>query len=204
MLIILSCEVINLDYPEKELVRKSKEGDIEAFEELIRLYEKRIYNIAFRMAGDRDDAFDIAQEVCIRIFRSIGKFRENSSFSTWVYRITSNVCIDEMRKRRTNVVPLAVASDDGEYEIPIADEGKLPDEVLESREMSEAVRSCILELEPEYRMMIILRDINGYSYDEISKVLDVNMGTVKSRLNRARGMLKTKIKDMELFKDETV
>lgn len=193
-----------MDYPEKELVRKSKEGDVEAFEELIRSYEKRIYNIAFRMAGDRDDAFDIAQEVCIRIFRSIGKFKGNSSFSTWVYRITSNVCIDEMRKRRSNVIPLAVASDDGEYEIPIADEGKLPDEILESREISDAVRSCILELEPEYRMIIILRDINGYTYDEISKVLDVNMGTVKSRLNRARGMLKTKIKNMELFKDETV
>ena len=197
-------EVINLDYPEKELVRRCKKGDTCAFEELIKAYEKKIYNIAFRMTGDRDDAYDIAQETCIKIYRSIKNFREDSSFATWVYRITSNVCIDEIRKRKNNVVPLAVASDDGEYEIPLADNGKLPEKVYEERDESEAIRSCILDLEDEYRIIIVLRDMQGYTYEEISKMLNINMGTIKSRLNRARNLLKGKIKSMEPFNDETV
>jgi RNA polymerase sigma-70 factor (ECF subfamily) len=156
--------VRNLDYPEKELVRRSKDGDMEAFEVLIASYEKRIFNIAFRMTGNREDAFDVAQEVCIKIYRAISSFRENSSFSTWVYRITSNVCIDEIRKRN-NVVSLTVTTDrDEEYEIPVLDQGKLPDEIVESRETVEDVRKCICELAPGHRMIIILKDIHGYSY----------------------------------------
>lgn len=190
----MHCEVRNLNYPEKELVIRSRNGDIEAFEKLIQSYEKRIFNIAYRMTGDREDAYDIAQEVCIKIFKSIDKFRGDSSFSTWVYRITSNVCIDEMRKRKANVIPLTVSVSDGEYEIPVVDRDKLPDEAYESRELSEAIRLCILQLEPEYRIMIVLRDIHGYTYEEISKMLNINMGTVKSRLNRARNLLKDKLR----------
>lgn len=193
-----------MDYPEKELVRKSKDGDIDAFEELIRTYEKRIYNIALKMVGNRDDASDIAQEVCVKIYKSLDKFKENSSFSTWVYRITSNVCIDVARKRKNNVVSLAVAGDEGEYEIPVASEDKSPEEIVESKELSRIVKSCILELTPEQRIIIQLRDIYDYSYDEIAKMLNLSMGTVKSRLNRARNALKDKIKSREPFKGSIV
>lgn len=193
-----------MDYPEKELVRRSRNGDIEAFEELIKSYEKRIFNIALKMVGNREDASDVAQEVCIKIFKSIDKFKENSSFSTWVYRITSNVCIDQARKRRNNIISLAAASDDGEYEIPIANEDKLPEEIVESRELSKMVKSYIHKLVPEQRIIIVMRDIYGYSYEEIANILGVSMGTVKSRLNRARGTLKDKIKNAEPFINEIV
>lgn len=193
-----------MNYPEKDLVNRSKSGDVEAFEELIMSYEKKIYNMALRMTNNREDASDIAQEVCIKIFKSINTFKENSSFSTWVYRITSNVCIDEMRKRK-NVVHLTLTnSSDEEYELPVEDKGKLPEEIVESRERVGLLKGYIQELAPDYKMMIILRDIQGYSYEEISKMLNINMGTVKSRLNRARNLLKDKLKNREPFKRQTV
>jgi RNA polymerase sigma factor, sigma-70 family len=196
--------VIYLDYPEKELVRKSKHGDIEAFETLIMSYEKKIFNIALGMAGNFEDAGDIAQEVCIKIFKNIKSFKEDSSFGTWVYRITSNTCIDEIRKR-SKVIPLTMTNDDGEeFELPVEDREKLPDEAFETKEKSDAVRKCILDLPLESRAIIVLRDIRGFSYDEISRILSINMGTVKSRLNRARNILKDRLKNTEPFKDQTV
>lgn len=191
-----------MDYPEKKLVCRSRNGDIEAFEELILSYEKKIYNIALRMTGNGEDARDIAQEVCIKIFKSLNSFKENSSFSTWVYRITTNVCIDEIRKRK-NILSLTAANiDDEEFEMPVQDKGRLPDELVEGKETLELIKGYILELAPEYRMVIILRDIQGYTYEEISKILDINIGTVKSRLNRARGLLRDKLKKWNLLKEE--
>jgi RNA polymerase sigma-70 factor (ECF subfamily) len=199
-----SSEVRKMDYPEKELVQKSRNGDIDAFEKLIQAYEKRIFNIALKMVGNREDASDIAQEVCIKIYKSIGSFKESSSFSTWVYRITSNVCIDQLRKRKSNIVPLTMSSDDGEYELPVASNDRLPEDIVESRELSNLIKSCILELVPEQKIIITLRDIYGHSYEDIAKILNISMGTVKSRLNRARNTLKDKIKNMEPFKDGIV
>lgn len=200
-----TCEVRGLDYPEKELVRKSKNGDLEAFERLIMAYEKKIFNIAYRMTGNSEDAADIAQEVCIKIYKSIGNFKENSSFGTWVYRITSNVCIDEIRKRKNSTVSLNVKNeDDEEFERAIENKDRLPDEIVEGREALNAIKKCILELTPEQRMVIILRDVRGHSYEEISSMLNINIGTLKSRLNRARSLLKDKLRNMEHFKAENV
>lgn len=193
-----------MDYPEKELVDRSKKGDIEAFEKLIMSYEKKIFNIALRMTGNREDASDIAQEVCIKIYKSINSFKENSSFSTWVYRITSNVCIDEMRKRKNVISLTGTGRNDEDYELPVEDKGRLPDQIVEDRENMDMLKKCIQELAPEYRIIIILRDIQGYSYEEISRILDLNMGTVKSRLNRARNLLKDKLKKREPFIRKTV
>lgn len=188
-----------MDYRENGLIEKSKKGDIDAFEELIKLYEKKIYNIAFRMTNDREDACDIAQEVCIKIYKSINTFKGNSSFGTWVYRITSNVCIDIMRKRN-NIISINATNDDGEeYELPIEDKGRLPEEIVESKETVELIKGYIKELAPDQRIVIILRDIQGYSYEEISRILDVNVGTVKSRLNRARNFIKEKFKKGNLL-----
>ena len=196
--------MIYLYYPEEELVDKSKNGDICAFEKLILSYEKRIFNIAYRISGNREDAYDISQEVCIKIFKNIKTFMGNSAFSTWVYRVTSNVCIDEMRKKNKTIA-LTISSDSNEeFEIPVIDKGRLPDEILESKEMVELVRKCISELAPEYKMIITLRDIYGYSYEEISEILTTNLGTVKSRLNRARNLLKDKLKKREPFIRQTV
>ncbi|KPU42258.1 ECF RNA polymerase sigma factor SigW [Oxobacter pfennigii] len=188
-----------MSYPEKELVDRSKRGDIEAFEELILAYEKKIYNIAYRMTNNREDASDIAQEVCIKIYKSINSFKENSTFSTWVYRIATNVCIDELRKRKNVVSLIASNENDEEFEIPLTSKERLPEEIVEEKETLGTIKRYIMELSPEYRMMIVLRDIRGHSYEEISQVLDINIGTVKSRLNRARNMLKEKLKDKEPF-----
>lgn len=183
-----------MDYPEKELVRKSKCGDIKSFEELIKLYERKIFNIALSMTRNYDDAGDIAQEVCIKIFKHIGMFKEDSSFSTWVYRITSNTCIDAVRKKKKALsLTVVTGNGDEEVQIPIEDSSNLPEKVFEQNEHMNAIKKCIMELAPEYRIIIILRDINGYSYDEISRILSINMGTVKSRLNRARNLLKDRL-----------
>lgn len=189
-----------MDYPEKELVRKVRNGDIEAFEKLISSYEKRILNIALGMLGNYDDACDITQEVCIKIYNSINSFKENSSFSTWVYRITSNTCLDELRKRKKTISTTVIGDEGEEFEIQAPDSERSIDDIVESREAVYAIRSCILELAPENRIIIILRDIYGYSYEEISNILTINVGTVKSRLNRARNLLKEKIKKREPFK----
>lgn len=196
-----SCEVIRLDYPEKELVGRARRGDVQAFEELISSYEKRILNIALGMLGNYDDACDVAQEVCLKIYRSINSFRDNSSFSTWVYRITANTCLDALRKREKTVHMTAISGDGEKFEIQTPDSQRSIDDLVESRETSDIVRSCISELMPEYRIIIILRDIYGYSYQEISYILNTNVGTVKSRLNRARALLKDRIKKREPFDD---
>ena len=197
-------EVMKLDYPERELVDKSKNGDMDAFSELISSYEKKIYNIALRMIGNREDAYDIAQEVCIKIYKNINSFKENSSFNTWVYRITSNVCIDEIRKRKY-AIPLTMVKDPPtEFEIPIESPNSLPEDIIERKEKIEDIKKCIIELSPEYRIMIILRDVRGHSYEEISNILNLNMGTVKSRLSRARTILKDKLKNMEQKRNQIV
>lgn len=197
--------VMDVDYPERELVRKSRHGDIEAFEDLIKQYERKIFNMALSMTQNYDDAGDIAQEVCIKIFKNIRKFKEDSSFSTWVYRITSNTCIDAIRrKKRTLPLTVQTGNGDEEYEIPVEDSNNLPDKVFEKNETRDAIKKCIMELAPEYRIIIILRDVNGYSYDEISGILSINMGTVKSRLNRARNLLKDKLKMREPFSNSSV
>jgi RNA polymerase sigma-70 factor, ECF subfamily len=193
-----------LDYPEKELVDKSKKGDINAFEKLLLSYEKKIFNIAYRISGNREDAYDIAQEVCIKIFKNINSFMGNSSFGTWVYRITSNVCIDEMRKKKKTKSLTIFSNFNDEFEVPVQDKGKLPDEIIENKEMAELIKDCISQLPPEHKMIIILRDINGYSYEEISTILAINLGTVKSRLSRARNLLKDKLKKKEPFIRQSV
>lgn len=192
-----------MDYSEKELINRCKTGDTGAFEELISSYEKRIFNIAYNMLGNREDAFDAAQDACIKIYKSIYGFKENSALSTWIYRIVSNVCIDFLRKRN-KVLPLYISKDEKELEIPLVDKEKTPDEILESKEESTLIRVCIKSLPPDSKIIIILRDIYGYSYDEISSILNISMGTVKSRLSRARNLLKDKIRAMELFKDRNV
>lgn len=183
---------------------RSRNGEVAAFEELIFSYEKKIFNIALRMVGNPEDARDVAQEVCIKIFKSIRNFKGDSSFSTWVYRITSNVCIDEIRKRKKNVIPLAASGENGEFEIIPIDHSDLPEEIAERKELSKLIRSCILELAADYKMLIVYRDIYGYTYEEISKILNLSMGTVKSRLSRARNLLKDKLKNREPFKSKTV
>lgn len=178
---------------EKSLLERAKSGDIAAFEQLIESYQKKIFNIALRMLGNYDDAGDLTQEVLIRIYRSIKSFKEQSSFSTWIYRITTNVCLDELRKRKNRkVISLdeEIKLDDGDMKRQIESDEPTPEETAEAEDLRKIVNDAIERLNEEHRIVIVLRDIQGLSYEEIAEVLKCPEGTVKSRINRARQALK--------------
>ncbi|HOQ01130.1 MAG TPA: sigma-70 family RNA polymerase sigma factor [Acetivibrio clariflavus] len=178
---------------EKDLVERAKSGDLEAFEQLIIGCQKKVFNIAFRMVGNYDDANELAQEVFIKAFRSIKNFKGDSSFSTWIYRITANVCLDELRKRKNRTIVSLdqdIELNDGDVKRQMPDNAPTPDMEAESNEVKSIVNESIQQLPDDYKSMIILRDIQGFSYDEISKIVNCPEGTVKSRINRARQALK--------------
>jgi len=193
---------------EKDLLKKARNGDIEAFEQLIEDYQKRVFNIALRMIGNYDDANELAQEVFIRIFKSIKDFKEESSLSTWIYRITTNVCLDEIRKRKNkNVVSLdeEVKLEEGDLQRQVEDTRPTPDVIAEKNEVRKLVKDAIMSLPEEQRTVIILRDIQGFSYEEIAKIMKCPEGTVKSRINRSRQILRDRLKPkMELLKGDYV
>ena len=197
-----------MDATEKKLIELSVSGDIEAFETLIQSHQKRVYNIALRMTGNPEDAQELAQDAIVRAFTSIGKFRGDSSFSTWLYRITINVCTDFLRKRRkTTVISMeqGPVSNENNQGIQIEEEAPGPDELAEKKQLKELVREAIDLLSDEHKQVLILRDIMDMSYKEIANTLNVNEGTIKSRLNRARaGLKKIIIQRAELFKDYVV
>lgn len=179
---------------ERLLLERARSGDIEAFELLVEGYQKKVFNIALRMLGNHDDAYDLAQEVFIRIYKSIKNFKEQSTFSTWIYRITTNVCLDELRKRKNknNIVSLdeEVKLDDSEVKRQVEDDRPLPEAIVEKAELKEIVTDAIKKLKDEHKIAIVLRDIQGFSYEEIARIIKCPEGTVKSRINRARQALK--------------
>ncbi len=182
-----------MDRNEQLLLRKAKAGDVEAFEQLVEAYEKKVYNLALRMTGNHDDAADLAQEAFIRVFKSISGFKEQSSFSTWIYMITTNVCLDEIRKRKNKkVISLdeEIHMDDGEMKRQVVSEDPLPDELAEREELRSIINIAINSLPEDQRIVITLRDLQGLTYEEIARILDCPGGTVKSRINRARQALR--------------
>lgn len=182
-----------------ELAKRAKKGDTAAFDELVGQYSGRVANIAYSMLSDREDALDAAQEVFVRVYKSLGAFRGESSVSTWIYRITRNVCTDFLRKRR-GVVQSLDAEEDDEPKKEIADESNSPERIAERNEKIQAVRKAISALEDNQREVITLYDINGLSYEEIADVLKCPVGTVKSRLYRARDALRKILSEnRELF-----
>ncbi len=197
-----------MDGIEKLLVAKSKKGDIAAFEELISGYEKRAYNIAYRMMANEEDAKDMAQEAFIKIYKSIKNFREESSFSTWLYRIVTNVCLDEIRKRKRNeTVPLQISmeNDKGIAHIEIGADKETPEDIYERIEKRQLILNAINSLNEDYKTVIVLRDIQGFGYEEIASMLSCSLGTVKSRINRARNALKDKLRyQLELYDKKSV
>jgi RNA polymerase sigma-70 factor (ECF subfamily) len=180
---------------ELELVERSKGGDLAAFEELVVMYQKQVYNLGYRMMGSEEDACDMAQEAFLKAFRSIRKFNGKSSFGTWVYRIAVNVCIDELRRRKKVKLYPVVHNDNPETGSGklITDTGDLPEERIERQETRKQVQRAINRLAEDYRAIIILRDIQGRTYQEIAEILDINIGTVKSRISRARQSLKEEL-----------
>ena len=173
---------------EQELVLRAKAGDDEAFAQLMRDNEKRIYNLTLRMTGNPEDAMDLAQEAFLNAWRGLKLFKGDSAFSTWVYRLASNACIDHLRrkKRRQDIsAPMPVdEEDDSAPDIP--DERFQPEQELERQELRRAVAAGLEQLSDEHRQVLVMREINGLSYQEIGDILDLEAGTVKSRIARAR------------------
>ena len=176
---------------EVQIVQRVLQGDVNAFEKLVLEYEKSVYAITQRMTGNAEDAADMTQETFIKAYNSLSSFRGDSKFSVWLYRIATNVCLDFLRSRsRKPTVSLSVEDDDGEeVELDIADESQSPERLLERGLTRDAVRRGLNALSPEYRQILLLREIQGLSYEEISDVLTLEVGTVKSRIFRARKRL---------------
>lgn len=183
-----------------ELVRQCKSGDRQAFRELVERYQRKAVAIAFGILHDREDALEIAQEAFAKVFTGIQKFKEEASFYTWLYRITVNLAID--RQRQKSRQPLLEREDSGEGEnvrnariegIPDSAEAD-PYEQVKDKELGERIRSALAELTPAHKAVILLREVEGLSYEEISEVLQCSRGTVMSRLHYARKKLQSRLR----------
>ncbi|NLH01420.1 MAG: sigma-70 family RNA polymerase sigma factor [Clostridiales bacterium] len=176
---------------ESLLVSKAQRGDTVSFEKLVLENQTKVYNLALRMVGNEEDAFDMSQEAFIKAYNSLGSFRGDSRFSVWLYRLTTNVCLDFLRaESRRNHTSLTFLSDeDEEKELEIPDDRFSPETAAEKKELREELGRGLMSLPEEYRLILLLREINGLSYEEISKALSLEEGTVKSRIFRARKRL---------------
>ncbi len=170
------------------VIRQVLAGDSNAFEALVKAHERSVYNLALRMLGNEQDALDASQEAFFRAYRSLDSFRGDSKFSVWLYRITGNVCLDMLRRAGRRPESSLTVEDDGE-ELAVPDERGDPQRALERKELRAAVREGLMRLEPPFRQALILRELNGLTYDEIARVTGLEAGTVKSRIFRARRKL---------------
>ena len=177
---------------EKKIIEKVLGGDVNAFEDLVLKYEKTVYNLALRMVGDRDDASDMTQEAFIKAYGSLSSFRGDSKFSVWIYRITTNVCLDFLRsKSRKQQVSLTVSDDDEDAQLDIPDPKADPEQQLIKKISMQSVEEGLKTLPDKQRQILVMRELGGMSYAEIGKALSIEEGTVKSRIFRARKRLCT-------------
>ena len=175
------------------LIKKAKRGDEAAFCTLISDIEPSVFNLALRMMnGDHQDAEDMAQEAFFRVYRSLGTYRENASFKTWALRICKNVCLDELRRRQARI------SDTTEIPETLSDKTSVQEEVLAS-ERRRLLEQAVDSLEERAKALIVLRDINGMSYKAIAEVMDMEIGTVKSAINRSRKKLRDILEEQNLL-----
>ena len=176
-----------------ELVNSSIAGNVLAFEELVKRYEKKVFAVAFRMTGNKEDAADLTQEAFIKAYKALAQFRGEAAFQTWLYRIIANVCRDELRKKYKNTVfslDNEVVLESGNLKREVADSAPGPDVFLVNKEFGETIQKAVDSLAIDYRVTLVMREIQGFSYEEISDILKCSIGTVKSRLSRARAAVK--------------
>lgn len=194
------------DTPElTALFLRAQKGDENAFAMLVDRYEKLVYNLAYQYTENAEDAADVSQDAFLKLWRSLPSFRQESSLSTWVFRITQNCALDALRKRNVRrTVSLTVEEDDGEEqgrEMDLADPNPDHDPAARSerKERTAAVREAISALHADHREILVLRDMQGYSYAEIGEMLGLEPGTVKSRINRARMQVKEFLQSRNFF-----
>ena len=173
---------------EMELVRAAAGGDESAFSELVRIYENKAYHLALRMVGNPEDAYDVAQDAFLAAWRGLPSFRGESGFSTWLYRLVSNAAIDHLR--RTKHQRGNVSLDDEELNLDAPDESPTPQEAAEEKDLKEVVAAGLKELSDDHRTVLVMREVQELSYEEIAESLQLDLGTVKSRISRARTHLR--------------
>ena len=176
---------------EAKIIRAVVDGNTNAFEDLVLEYQKQVYHIALKMTGNEEDAFDLSQEAFLKAFRSLSTFRGEAGFGSWLYRMTANLCIDFLRKKKRQggqIISLDAEEEDRRpTELP--DLRYEPQNALEKKEVPEKVRAGLEKLPHEQKLILVLRDVEGFSYQEISDALKIELGTVKSRIYRARAHL---------------
>ena len=170
---------------ESRLIKEAQKGRERAFEELVLENQNRVYALSLKICGNKDDAFDLSQEAFLKAYTSLESFRGDSRFSVWLYRLTYNVCIDFLRKKRSASVT-SLNRDEDEPELDFQDERPLPEEEVERRELRATVREAMLQLPDEKREILVMREFSGMSYVDIAESLGIDLGTVKSRISRAR------------------
>ena len=185
-------------------VENAAKGDVASFEILVRKYEKFVCTTAYSVVRNYDDALDIAQEVFLKLYHNISSFKGESSFSSWLYRIAKNSALDFLRKQkniRQNVSLVTESSDGDEVQLEIADtsEKTSPEASILKKEQNELLYSALDKLSDEHKEIIVLRDIEGYAYEEITDILQIEQGTVKSRLFRARENLRKILAEINYF-----
>ena len=173
---------------ERELIALARRGDEAAFEQLVRLHEKKVYNLCIRMCSNAEDAAEAAQDTFLALWRGLETFREDASLSTWLYRLATNACIDLLRRARRTVDGVSI--DDEEAHLEVTDHAPTPEQHIEHAETQRLVREAVASLPPEYRQVLVLRELQQLSYAEICEATALELGTVKSRINRARTMLR--------------
>ncbi len=180
---------------EAELIQFARQGDLDAFNRLIQHYEHQVFNLAWRIMGDSDSASDATQEAFISAYRAIGRFR-GGSFRSWMLRIVTNACYDEMRRRKrrpagsleTLFDDLGMPEPENPGDLIRKPEG--PEAATERAELSRAIQDCLNRLPDEFRVVAVLADVQGYEYQEVAQVIGKPLGTVKSRLARARARMR--------------
>ncbi len=177
-----------MDPREPNWVAAARKGDPAAFEELVRLYEKRVLALTQRMCKNPEDAAEAAQEAFFAAWQGLKNFRGDSSFSTWIYRLASNACVDLLR--RGGKRQAAASLDDGELNLDLPSSLPSPQEEAERRELREQIEEGLRALPPEYRAALVLREMHQLRYDEIGEALGLDIGTVKSRISRGRKKLR--------------
>jgi RNA polymerase sigma-70 factor (ECF subfamily) len=171
-----------------ELAERHRSGDTRAFNEVYARFEEMVYNLSFRLSGNYEEAADLTQEIFLRIYRHLGSFGGRSSLKTWIFRIAVNHCRDRLSRWRPLTQPLG--DDPGEGEVAYADPSRGPEELAVAADEGRRVTEGLARLAPVFREAVVLRDIEGLSYEEIADVLGVRIGTVRSRIARGRDQLR--------------
>lgn len=178
-----------MELTDAELVSQCIQGDSSAFEEIVTRYKKLVYSVVYKMITDKEEVHDVSQEVFIRLYKSLDKYNPEYKMSTWIVKITTNLCLDTLRKKKQDTVTL----DDA---IGVSSSVDTPEESLIKSQRSQLIKKAINELPEKYKVLIILFHNNGMSYEEMTKILDEPMSIIKNRLYRARLMLKDKLESI--------